>query len=69
MTLHPYHYEQLVATRHAQIQHDMQLSRAWVHPKQHTYAQPTMGKFDTSLQERRVQQQQAKPDQTFPRAS
>jgi hypothetical protein len=70
MAFHPYQYEQLVAERHAQIQHDMQLSRAQVHPKQRAHAQPPMGKLNTRLQELGAQQQQTEQQsQTFLRAS
>lgn len=38
MTSHPFHYERLVAERLAQIQRDMQLSRA--HAEQQSTGQP-----------------------------
>ena len=31
MTPHPYHFEKLIAERHAQIHHDMRQSRMLVH--------------------------------------
>lgn len=58
MTLHPYHYEKLVATRHTQIQHDMQLSRVQPHTKeQRTIAQPKVDRLDTRPKELGTQQQ------------
>ncbi|HEY0754106.1 MAG TPA: hypothetical protein VGD98_09110 [Ktedonobacteraceae bacterium] len=36
MTQHPFYYERSVAERHTQIQHDMQLSRAYVQSEQAT---------------------------------
>ena len=50
MTPHPYLYENLIATRHAQIQHDMQLSRKQIHVGERpTLVQYAVGRFGTLL--------------------
>ena len=54
MSNNPYLYEKLVATRQAEIRHDMQLSRKPAHPEQSpTFAEHTAGKFGTLLVELR----------------
>jgi hypothetical protein len=50
MTPHPYLYEKLIATRQAQIRHDIQQSRMAAHAgRQRTLMQSTVGKFGTLL--------------------
>ena len=50
MTPHPYLYEKLIATRHAEIQHDIQQSRMQAHAGQRrTFARSTVGSFGTLL--------------------
>lgn len=50
MTPHPYLYEKLISTRHAQIRQDMQQSRMQAHAgHQRTLVQSTVGKFGTLL--------------------
>ena len=49
MTSHPYLYEKLIATRHAEIQHDMQQSRMLAHAGRRTFVRSTVGSFGTLL--------------------
>jgi hypothetical protein len=50
MTSHPYLYEKLIATRQAEIQHDMQQSRMQAHARQRrTFVRSTVGSFGTLL--------------------
>jgi hypothetical protein len=50
MTPHPYLYEKLIATRHAEIQHEMQQSRIQAHTGQRrTFVRATVGSFGTLL--------------------
>jgi hypothetical protein len=50
MIPHPYLYEKLIATRHAQIQHDMQQSRMQAHAEQRrTLVRSTVGSLGTLL--------------------
>jgi len=50
MTPHPYLYEKLIATRHAQIQHDMQLSRKHAYAAERpTLVQYAVGRVGTLL--------------------
>jgi len=50
MTPHPYLYEKLIASRHAQIQHDMQQIRMQVHAGQRrTLVRFTVGSLGTLL--------------------
>ena len=52
MISHPYLYEKLVATRHAEIQHDMQQSRKQAHVGQRrTLVRYAVGRFGTLLRE------------------
>jgi hypothetical protein len=50
MTPHPYLYEKLIATRHAQIRHDMQQSRMQAHTgRRRTLVRSTAGSLGTLL--------------------
>jgi hypothetical protein len=50
MTPHPYLYEKLIATRHAQIRHDMQQSRMQAHTgRRRTLVRSTVGSLGTLL--------------------
>ncbi len=50
MTPHPYLYEKLIATRYAQIQHDMQQSRMQAHAGQRpTLVRYTVGRLGSLL--------------------
>ncbi len=50
MTPHPYLYEKLIAARHAQILHDMQLSRMQAHVGERpTLVQYAVGRFGSLL--------------------
>lgn len=50
MTPHPYLYEKLIATRHAQILHDMQQIRMRAHAAERpTLMRYAVGKFGTLL--------------------
>jgi len=50
MTSHPYLYEKLIATRHAEIQHDIQQSRMQAYAgKRRTFLRSTVGSFGTLL--------------------
>ena len=50
MTPHPYLYEQLLAERHARIQHAMQQSRMLAHAgKRRMLVRQTVGRFGTRL--------------------
>ena len=54
MSNSPYLYEMLVATRQAEIRHDMQLSRKPAHlERSPTFAEHVAGKFGTLLVELR----------------
>jgi hypothetical protein len=58
MMTHPYDYKKLIAARHTQIQHDMQLSRVQPHTKeQRTIVQPIVDKLETKICELSAQQQ------------
>ncbi len=50
MTPHPYLYEKLIATRHAQIQHDLQQSHMLAHvgPRR-TLVRSTVGSIGTLM--------------------
>jgi hypothetical protein len=50
MTPHPYLYEKLIATRHAQILYDMQHSRQYAHAvEKPTFVRYAVGKFGSLL--------------------
>jgi hypothetical protein len=50
MTPHPYLYEKLIATRHAQILYDMQHSRGQVYAEERpTFVRYTISKFGSLL--------------------
>ncbi len=50
MIPHPYIYEKLIASRHAQIQHDMQQTRMQAHVRQRrTLVRFTIGSLGTLL--------------------
>ncbi len=50
MTPHPYLYEKLIATRQAEIQHDMEQSRMRAHAGQRsTFVRSVVGSFSTLL--------------------
>jgi hypothetical protein len=52
MSNSPYLYEKLVATRHAEIRHDMQLSHKSTHAEQSpTFVENAAGRFGTWLVE------------------
>ncbi len=58
MTPHPYLYEQLLAERHAHIQHEMQQSRMLAHAgKRHMLVWQSVGRFGTRLRALRSQLQ------------
>jgi hypothetical protein len=49
MTPHPYLYEKLLATRHAQIQHDMHQSRIAHAGQRRTHVRSTVGSLGTLM--------------------
>jgi hypothetical protein len=50
MTPHPYLYEKLIATHHAQIQHDMHQSRMQAHAvKRRTLVRSIVGRLGTLM--------------------